>query len=115
MLSRDVGYFSLQMTFDVFLHRVAVLVGGPTGAGSGKRATIRRDAWDPLYDGVPGDMRSGGDNWWVWGVHHNQVTAVESTREIRSERGMGNTLCAVHTTPTFRCIPMVGTSTKRTG
>lgn len=65
------------MTFDMSLHRISVLVGNSTRtAGGEERAPIRRQAWDPLYDGVPRNVRRGGYNRWVWGVHHHQMTVV---------------------------------------
>lgn len=70
------------------LHGIAVLVGNPTrAAGSEERAPKRRDAWDQLYNGIPWDMGSGGDNWWVWGVHHHQMTTTKSTCEVGDEEG----------------------------
>lgn len=104
---------NLQMPFDVSLHRVTVLVCNPTRAGSRERAPIRRDARDPLYDGVPRDVRGGGDYWWIWGFHHHQMTITESTWEIGDERGTGYSLRTVHMTPAFRCIPIIEVSMKR--
>ena len=48
-----------------------------------ERAPVRRDARDPLHNGIPGNMRSGGDDRRVWGVHHHQMPAVKLTCEAR--------------------------------
>lgn len=93
---------NLQMSFDVFLHRVTVLVSDPTWrtAGGMVRAPIRRDARDKLHNGVPGDARSGGDNRWIRGVCNHQVTTFKSACEIRHEERGG-----IHTQQ-WRCVPI---------
>ena len=72
------------MPFYVSLHRVTVLVSDPAGraASSVEHAPIRRDARNPLDNGIPGDMGGRGDNWRVGSIHHHHMAIAESIYEV---------------------------------
>ena len=116
IISREqrVDHGSLQMSFDMSPHRVTALMGDPARrtTRSMERAPICRNARDPLYNGVPWDMRCSCDDWRVRGVHNHKVTVVGLTYETGDAEGVEHILRSGHVSPAFGRIPIVETSVK---
>jgi len=100
------------MSLNMSPHRVTILVSDPArrAAGSVKRASVCRDARDPLHNGIPGDVWSGGDDRRIGGVHHYKVTTVGLTCKAGGTKSTEHILRSCHMPPTFRRIPVIETS-----
>ena len=84
----------------------------PWGSGLCMYHVWSRRTWEPLRDGVPGDMRSGRDNGWIGGGCRYKITNVGSTWEVGDTESIEHIPMNGHMTPTIRCIPIVETSVK---
>ena len=105
---------NLQMSLDMPLHRIPILVRSPTcrAARSLERAPECRDTWDPLHNGVPGDMWGGRDNRWVREFHHHQVAAIVLTCEVGDGKSVECSLRSGNMPPSFCSVPIIEASVK---